>query len=126
MNKILIKGYFKNNSINEKINYNEIGYFFNNTIKFKKNDTDLKIKIFENKLIFIKEDLETKLVCEFILNQKTKCEYYLKQENLKTNIEIQTKTIKNTNNVIEIEYYLLIDNTNKIKNVLHIEYEVLI
>ena len=125
-NKILIKGYFKNNSTNEKIEYNEIGYFFNNTIKFKNNDTDLKIKIYNNKLVFIKEDNETKLICDFILNQETTCEYYLKQEKLKTNIPIQTKKIKNTNNVIEIEYYLLIDNINKIKNILHIEYEVLI
>lgn len=126
MNKILIKGYFKNSDTNEKIKYDTIGYLMNKTIKFKVNNTNLKIKLNNNTPLFIKEDEQTILKNKFLLNKETICEYYLKQENITLEIPIITKKIINNNNIIEIEYYLLTDRQNKIKNILHIEYEVLI
>ena len=123
MNKILIKGYFKNSDINDTIYYNTTGYLINKTISFKHDDTKLKIKEENNKIIFIKEDEKTILKNYFSLSEETYCNYYLKQMNLNMDIPILTKKIINKNNIIDIEYYLLSDK--EIKNILHIEYEVL-
>lgn len=125
MNKILIKGYFKNSDTNDVINYNDTGFIMNNTIKFKHDNTDIKIKYINNNLCFIKEDEKSILKTSFLLKQNTISEYYIKQDDLKVEIPIYTNKIIYKNNIVEIEYDLLIDDKNKIKNILHIEYEVL-
>lgn len=123
MHKIQIKGYFKNYSINEKIEYNEIGHLIGNTINFKKDNMTIKINFKNNRIIFTKTDENSILEHKFILNKQTYSKYYLKQENININIPIFTTKLKKEENKLKIEYYL---DENKSNNILDIEYEVLI
>jgi len=123
MHKIQIKGYFKNYSINEKIEYNEVGSLIGNSIIFDKDNTNIKIKFKNDRIIFIKTDENTILEHEFIQNKQTFSKYHLKQENININIPIFTTRIKKEENKLKIEYYLNEDHSN---NILNIEYEVLI
>lgn len=123
MNKIQIKGYFKNYGMNTKINYNEIGNLIGNTIIFDKDNNNFKIKFKNDRIIFIKTDENSILEHEFIENKKTSSKYHLKQENININIPIFTNSIKREKNKLKIEYYL---DEEKSNNVLNIEYEVLI
>lgn len=124
MYKILIKGYFKNCDINETIHYNNEGNLLNNIITFKDKDTRLKINIKSNSIIFTKDDINSKLEHEFILNKKTSSKYYLKEERININIPICTKKLEKKDKSIKIEYDL-INNQETSKNILYIEYEVL-
>lgn len=123
MNKIQIKGYFKNYGMDTQIHYNETGHLIGNSITFDKDNTNIKIKFKNDRIIFIKNDENSILEHEFIQNKQTSSKYYLKQENININIPIFTTRIKKEENKLKIEYYLDDDKSN---NILDIEYEVLI
>lgn len=124
MHKILIKGYFKNCEINEKIEYNTIGFLVGNIIRFTTNNTNIQINNKKDKIIFTKEDINTKLTYEFIQNKKSIGKYNLKKEKIAVDIPIYTIKSRINNKSVNIEF-CNIDN-KKNKNSLYIEYEVLI
>ena len=122
MNKIRIKGYFKNSELNHSIIYDCDGAQFNNIISFKHDNNRIKLKISNNNLIFTKEDEETILTYNFISNKKTTDNTYkLKKENLVAGLEIETKTIKINENSILVEF-VLTDSDEKYQ--LNIDYKV--
>jgi len=104
MHKIQIKGYFKNYSINEKIEYNETGHLVGNTITFKKDNMTIKIKLKNDKIIFEKNDNTSNLQHEFIQDKQTSSIYHLKDENISINIPIFTTKIEIKENMLKIEY----------------------
>ncbi len=124
MHKILIKGYFKNYDINEKINYNNYGFLLSNFITFKNNNDKIKINFKNDKIVFTKENNNSKLVHEFILNENTTGKYKIKSQNILIDIPIYTTKIENKNKSVKIEYNFL-NNESKTKNIIYIEYEVL-
>ena len=124
MHKILIKGYFKNYDINEKINYKNHGFLLSNFITFKNNNDKIKINFKNDKILFTKENNNSKLVHEFILNENTTGKYKIKSQNILIDIPIYTTKIENKNKSVKIEYNFL-NNESKTKNIIYIEYEVL-
>lgn len=122
MNKINIKGYFKNSALNDTIIYNCNGIKNNNIISFRHNNDDIKLTLNSNSLIFIKENNETILTYNFISNQKTTNNTYkLKKENLVAGLEIETKTIEINEDKILVEF-VLVDSDEKYQ--LNIDYKV--
>ena len=124
MHKILIKGYFKNYDINEKIKYKNHGFLLSNFITFKNNNDKIKINFKNDKILFTKENNNSKLVHEFILNENTTGKYKIKSQNILIDIPIYTTKIENKNKSVKIEYNFL-NNESKTKNIIYIEDEVL-
>ncbi|MBE6153368.1 MAG: hypothetical protein E7166_04010 [Firmicutes bacterium] len=124
MNKIEIKGYFKNDDTNTIINYDCHGEKNSNNISFKSENDILTIDIKKDEIIFKRENDDIVMIYNLILGKTTtNNSYKLKKENMEFNFEITTTRIIIEENKLNIEFELVnIDKNCKYQ--LNINYKV--
>ncbi len=128
MNKIQVNGYFKNNQFDEAIEYNTFGTIENNIMNFSSKNDNLIISINDSNIIFTKENENSKLVYNLILNEITSNNIYcLKNNGEKFQLELSVKTTKisRTNNSLIVNFEMDTEDNNKIKYELNIKYRVM-
>ena len=81
-----------------------------NNIFYNKNKCNISVLIEDKKVILKRENNEIKLNMTFELNKKVGGEYFLKEYSSYLTITTMTKKLNITNNSLEIEYDLYIDN----------------
>jgi hypothetical protein len=103
--KIKVKGYLKN------ITKNEVEYIDTNAIKNKNKISYVvdgikhKLELLDNKIIIERENDIFSNKLEFISNEETKSEYYIKEYNSQIDINIITKKITIAK-IVRIEYII--------------------
>lgn len=122
MNKISVNGYFKNYEMREKILFETTGYLINENIVFKQDKNFYKLFLKTNKIVFHKENNDSKLIYSFQLKKQTLGSYVLKETNTKITIPIHTSNLIRNHNKIKIDFELEQPNNNK--NIFYLEYEV--
>lgn len=106
-----IKIYSKISSkTNEDEIYDGIAIRKDNNIFYNKNKCNISVLIEDKKVILKRENNEIKLNMTFELNKKVGGEYFLKEYSSYLTITTMTKKLNITNNSLEIEYDLYIDN----------------
>lgn len=81
-----------------------------NTISYKEEDMNVKIEIFENKIILTRKNEDYDLCMEFVENKSKRCEYIVKSIGLNVDIDIFTKILEIEENRIYINYELFNEN----------------
>ena len=124
--KIKVKGYLKNITENEIINFEEKAIKNKDKISYVSDGIKTILKKDNNDLVLIREGND--FVNTFLFNNKnSRCNYLLKENGLDVNIDIKTITIDiGGNNVLvkyvvldsecEYEYKLEIENTTNYLN----------
>ena len=106
-----IKIYSKISSkTNEDEIYDGIAIRKDNNIFYNKNKCNISVLIEDKKVILKRENNEIKLNMTFELSKKVGGEYFLKEYSSYLTITTMTKKLNITNNSLEIEYDLYIDN----------------
>ena len=109
MSKIKIYSKISSKTNEEEI-YDGVAIKKDNYILYNKNKCNISVLIDNKKVIFKRENNEIKLNMIFELNKKNNGEYILKEYSSNLAITTVTKKLKITNNSLEIEYDLYIDN----------------
>jgi len=102
--------YIINNSEQEinKKNINEL--YKDNELTFKDGNDCIKIIINTDNIIMIKDDLTSKTTLNFILNEKTESEYYIKSLNMIIDLKVLTSLLTISKEKINIEYEVWFDS----------------
>ena len=107
--RIKIKGYLKNNTENELLEFDVNGIKNKNKIVYSCDNVKYTVKISENEIILIREGSD--FLNTFIFNsRKSKSNYLLKNINYDVDIDIVTLSFINMNNTICIKYRVLDTN----------------
>lgn len=123
MNKIRVKGYFKNSELNNIITYDTFGTINDNIIKFENENDKITIDLNDTTIKFQKDNNDTTLNYNFTLGKTTSDNLYnLKKEKLHTYLIINTIKLINNKNDILIQFII----NNNINNLCEIKicYEV--
>lgn len=109
--KIKVKGYLKNITENEIIEFEERAIRNKNKITFSCDNVKTTIKINDNDVVMIREGID--FINSFIFNIKdSSCNYLLKNNNYDVDIDINTIDINIGDDSIYIKY-LIIDSQCK-------------
>lgn len=111
MSKVIINGYIKGENI-ETFSLN--GIYSNNILKYKYNDSIVKLEIYNNMVIMNKNDSESEIEFTFKENIETICKYKVYGRNLE--LKIFTKKLEISDNKIYIDY-IVEDHNNIIFNI---------
>ncbi len=104
--KIKVKGYLENKANDEKLLIDTFGIRNKNNLSYKQEDVIYKIKIFDNKIILIRENSDFINTFIFEKNKNTKSEYYLKKYATNIDIELRTQELFIDDKKIEIRYII--------------------
>ena len=109
--KIKVKGYLKNITENEIIEFEERAIRNKNKITFSCDNVKTTIKINDNDVVMIREGID--FINSFVFNIKNSCcNYLIKNNNYDVNIDINTIAINVSADSIYIKY-LIIDSQCK-------------
>lgn len=107
--RIKIKGYLKNITENEIINFETKGIKNKNKITYSNDDVKNVIKTNGNEIILIREGNE--FVNTFVFNKKnSSCNYLIKDNNYDVNIDVNTIMMNTSDNSICIKYVIVDSN----------------
>ncbi len=111
MNKIKIKGYLKNLTIEaeEYTDFEFIGDKENNSLSYKEKDVLVNIKINKNNIYLTRETDDLLIKFIFSLDKNTKGTYYLKDMNKNMSLEVFTDEYQVFDNFFLIKYYLTLE-----------------
>ena len=104
--KIKVKGYLENKANDEKLLIDTFGIRNKKNLSYKQEDVIYKIKIFDNKIILIRENSDFINTFIFEKNKNTKSEYYLKKYATNIDIELRTQELFIDDEKIEIRYII--------------------
>ena len=98
---------------NETTTYETIADYDEENNIFKYNEDDLKvtIEVFDDKVTISRKNDDYSLELEFVEQEKVNCNYEVKSLGLFLDIEVYTKVLEISENIIYIEYELF--NNNK-------------
>jgi len=106
--KIKIKGYLKNITDNEILEFEEKGIMNKNKITFTVDKVKTSIKIDDNRILMVRDGIDFTNSFEFNVKNSS-CNYFLKENNF--NVDIDIKTIKLFVNANSIYVnYLIVDS----------------
>lgn len=112
LTKVKINGYLNNITDNIKENFNLTGIKSKNNISYIHRYTKYKLKIFSmEKVILQRENSEMKHIFIFEKGKTNDSIYYMKENGLNLEIEIQTLSIEIEENIIKICYIVKETNT---------------
>lgn len=101
---IKIIGYLLNKTNKDKIIINAEVKIKNNTITYKLDEDDYTIIKEPQNIYLIRENKDIKSIMNFSLNRYTTCDYILKKDDIKLQIEIKTTRLEITKKIIKINY----------------------
>jgi len=102
--------YIINNSEQEINKKNINALYKDNELTFKDGNDCIKIIINTDNIIMIKDDLTSKTTLNFILNEKTESEYYIKSLNMIIDLKVLTSLLTISKEKINIEYEVWFDS----------------
>ena len=102
--KVKIKGFLKNKNEKEEEKIDTFGIKKNNTISYIYNDIVYKLILETNKVILQRQNNEFSHEIKFETGKTYKSEYFLKELHHSLEFNIETISIKQDQNKIDIEY----------------------
>ena len=105
--RIKVKGYLRNITENEMIEFEEKAIRNKNKITYSSDNVKTTIKVSDSEVILIREGSD--FVNTFVFNNNSSCNYLLKNSNYDVDIDINTIAINVGNDSIYIKY-LIIDS----------------
>jgi len=107
--RIKIKGYLKNITDNEVIEFEEKGIKNKDKIIYTNDGVKTTIKIDGNKVMLIRDGSD--FVNTFVFDKKnSSCNYFLKENNYDVDIDINTLNIDINDDSIYIKYFIIDSN----------------
>lgn len=107
--RIKVKGYLKNNTENDSLEFEEKGIKIKNKISYLNNNIKNTIKINDNGVILIRENDE--FLNTFVFNnKKSTTNYLLKENNYSFDLDVITTHIDVSDNIINIKYKIVETN----------------
>jgi len=107
--RIKIKGYLKNITDNEVIEFEEKGIKNKDKITYTNDGVKTTIKIDGNKVMLIRDGSD--FINTFVFDKKnSSCNYFLKENNYDVDIDINTLNIDINDDSIYIKYFIIDSN----------------
>lgn len=104
--KYLVDFRLKNNDESISKNNIEAIYIKNKELSFKYDNESIKININNDNIIMQKENKDSKIIFNFILNKKADTKYYIKELDFYIDTEVLTNNLTISDKKIHIEYDL--------------------
>lgn len=109
--RILIKGYLKNISENEIVNFECKGIKNRNKVTYIDNDVKFNIKINDNNVMLIRDGNDFTNTFVFGRNKcKSLSNYFIKENNYDVDIDIDVIDLKIDENIIYVKYLIIETN----------------
>lgn len=112
--KVKINGYVNNTTNNEIKLIKSVGVKINDKLIYYKDNVKNSLIITKNEITLIRNSDSYNSILKFKLNKITNNEYYIKELNLYTNIQIKTNYIYISKDLILIKYKVVEDNNDYI------------
>ncbi|MGN1341861.1 MAG: hypothetical protein ACI4VL_01355 [Bacilli bacterium] len=104
--RIKIKGYLKNNTDNELLEFEEKGIKIKNKIIYYNNNVKNTIKFSDKEIILIREDNDFLNTFVFNIN-KSYSNYLLKENNYDIDLDVNTSIMNVSDNSIYVKYLIV-------------------
>ena len=107
--RIRVKGYLKNITENEILEFEEKGIKNKNKISFSSDGVKTSVKINDEDVILVREGND--FVNTFVFNKSnSSCNYFLKENNYDVDIDVKTNVIDISDNIVYIKYMVIDSN----------------
>ena len=107
--RIKVKGYLKNITENEILEFEEKGIKNKNKITFSSDDVKTSVKIDDEDVILVRDGDD--FVNTFVFNKSnSSCNYFLKEDNYDVDIDVKTNVIDISDNIVYIKYMVIDSN----------------
>lgn len=101
--RIIVKGYLKNITENELLEFKEKGIKNKDKISFINDNVKYNIRLKNNEIMLVRDG--TDFINTFLFrNKNSKCNYLIKENNYDVDMDIVTKKINISDNIIDIWY----------------------